>query len=100
MHKFCTKQFNVCSHASSSVPFNVSHQRLGHMSHNKMQVVPDIGLTLGEMKDFVCEICPKAKQHRLSFPNNKTLSDYVFQLLHVDTWRPYHTKTHTGHKYF
>ena len=51
----------VCSHVSSSVAFNVWHKRLGHMSCNKMQFVPDLGLTHGEMKGFVCEICPKAK---------------------------------------
>jgi len=65
-----------------------------------MQLVPYLGLTHGEIKDFVCDICPKAKQHRLPFPNSKTSSDCIFQLVHVDTWGPYHTKTHTRHRYF
>ena len=96
----CTKQSTVCSHVSSFVIFDVWHKRLGHMSCNKMQLVPNLGLVHGGMKGFVCDICPKAKQHRLPFPDSKTSSEYIFQLVHVDTWGPYHTKTHTGHRYF
>ena len=61
-------QFYRCNSASSSVHFSVWHQRLGHMSCNKMKVVPNLVLTDNEMKNFVCEVYPKAKQHRLPFP--------------------------------
>jgi len=65
-----------------------------------MQVVPDVCFSPDAIKYFVCEVCPKAKQHRLPFPHNKTSSDYIFQLLYVDTWGPYHTKTSAGHRHF
>ena len=65
-----------------------------------MKIVPDVRFSSDEMGSFICEICPKPRQPRLPFPNNKTVSTYAFQLLHVETWGPYHTKTHTGHMYF
>jgi len=85
---------------SGFVPFNVWHQRLGHMSCNKMRVVSEVDMPYDEMKSFVCEVCRKAKQTRLPFPHSKTSSTCAFQLIHIDTWGPYHTKTYTGHRYF
>jgi len=38
------------------------------MPCNKMKDVPELLLIDNEVKNFVCEVCPKAKQHRLSFP--------------------------------
>jgi len=52
------------------------------------------------MKNFVCEVCPKAKQHRLPFPIKNSTTAYSFELIDVDTWGPYNTKTHSGHRYF
>jgi len=34
----------------------------------------------------MCEICPKAKQHRLSFHVSDISSICIFELIHVDTW--------------
>ena len=65
-----------------------------------MQIVPDIVLASEEINNFVFEVCPKAKQSRLPFPHSKTISTHAFQLLHVDAWGLYHTKTYTGHRYF
>ena len=70
------------------------------MSCNKMKVVPDLVLTDNAMKNFVCEVCLKTKQHRLPFPVRQSVTSCAFKLVHVDTWGPYHTKTHTGHRYF
>ena len=78
-------QFSSCNHVFNMVSVKVWHQRLGHMSCNKMQIVSELGCTPDSIKDFLCEICPKAKQHRLPFPHSKTLSDHLFQLIHVDT---------------
>ena len=70
------------------------------MSCNKMQFVPGTSFPTAEIKDFICEVCPKAKQHRLPFPHSKTSTAHIFQLIHVDTWGPYHTKISAGHRYF
>ena len=46
-------QFPSCNHVFSLVSFKVWHQRLGHMSCNKMQVVSDFGCTPDGIKDFL-----------------------------------------------
>jgi hypothetical protein len=50
--------------------------------------------------DFVCNVCPSAKQKRLPFSNNNNLSSCPFDLVHVDIWGPYHVSTIEGYKYF
>ena len=47
-----------------------------------------------------CDICPRAKQHRLPFKSSSITSTQPFELVHVDTWGPYHVKTANGHRYF
>ena len=47
-----------------------------------------------------CDICPKARQHRLPFSVSISTSSHAFELVHVDTWGPYHARTHAGHRYF
>ena len=49
---------------------------------------------------FPCDICPKAKQHRLPFQLSTISTTSPFELVHVDTWGPYYTKTHARHRYF
>lgn len=41
-----------------------------------------------------------ARQQRLSFPHSAIKSTTPFQLVHVDTWGPYNTKTYDGFRYF
>lgn len=72
------KSFTSCN----SVNNIMWHQRLGHMSISRMHMLPFIS------KHFHlnhCDICPKSKQTRLSFPKaslSKTSS--LFELVHVD----------------
>lgn len=48
--------------------------------------VSDINIS---SSDFVpCEICPLAKQQRLSFPSSHTKIISVLELIHVDLWGP------------
>jgi len=76
------------------------HKRLGHMSLGKMSLVSQHAHFFNNTKNFVCEVCPKAKQHRLPFPTSHISTSQVFELLHIDTWGPYHTKTPVRHRYF
>ena len=96
-----TNKGDMCDVFAHSVQFTTWHNRLGHMSHSKMQSVSSFLKLQGNKTDFVCDICPKAKQHRLPFPVSSTItSTCIFELIHIDTWGPYHSKTHSGHKYF
>ena len=47
-----------------------------------------------------CDICPRARQQRLPFPLSTISTTSRFELVHVDTWGPYHTKTRVGHRFF
>lgn len=52
------------------------------------------------VKDHVCEICPLAKQKRLSFSHSSSMATSVFDLVHCDIWGPFTPKTVNGQKYF
>jgi len=80
--------------------FDIWHKRLGHMSVGKMSLVSQHAHFHNNARNFVCEICPQAKQHRLPFPTSHISTSHTFELLHIDTWGPYHTKTPAGHRYF
>jgi len=47
-----------------AVPFDVWHKRLGHVSDGKLFLVHNLDIAHNKMKHFVCDIYPKAKQHR------------------------------------
>ena len=92
--------FPNCPVVNAANTFDVWHHRLGHMSPNKMSFVSSYIQLQNNRKDFVCNVCPKAKQHRLPFPHSQISTLSIFDLIHVDTWGPYHTKTPAGHRYF
>jgi len=85
---------------ASFVDFAVGHQRMGHMSCNKMRKIFDFHVSQHHIKDFICEICPQEEQHRLPVPTSVITTLGIFKLIHVDTWGPYHTKTPRGHRLF
>ncbi|XP_019237780.1 PREDICTED: uncharacterized protein LOC109217935 [Nicotiana attenuata] len=76
------------------------HHRPGHVPFAQMKNIPSISSSLPAKQSFICPICPLARQPRLSFPNNSTHSTALFQLIHVDTWGPYHTQSYSGPRYF
>lgn len=52
------------------------------------------------MKHLHFTICPLAKQHRLSFPNNETKTSKIFGLIHCDIWGPHFAPSLDGLKFF
>lgn len=50
--------------------------------------------------EHVCDICPKARQTRLTFPISVIHSTKPFELIHIDTWGPYKPPTYNGFRYF
>uniref|UniRef100_A0A2N9FVF7 Integrase catalytic domain-containing protein n=1 Tax=Fagus sylvatica TaxID=28930 RepID=A0A2N9FVF7_FAGSY len=102
----CTA-FNKALYSLSSVKvhtdsFHTWHCRLGHPSRSRMSSLSHVMPTVSQdnSADFVCNICPLAKQKRLPFSNNNNLSSCPFDLVHVDIWGPYHVSTVEGYKYF
>lgn len=47
-----------------------------------------------------CQVCPMARQQRISFPISSIKTNYPFQMLHIDIWGPYHECTYNDFKYF
>ena len=66
----------------------------------KMSLAPDLGVVSSKKKHFVCNVGPQAKQHRLPFPTSCISTRSAFELIHVDSWGPYHIKTYGGNRYF
>ncbi|KAL3361593.1 hypothetical protein AABB24_014456 [Solanum stoloniferum] len=65
-----------------------------------MEQIPYLRENLNITTHNSCQICPVAKQSRLSFPTNTSKSFHVFQLLHIDFWGPYKVPTYDMKQYF
>ena len=87
---------------SLSVNSTTWHNRLGHPSAAKLQVLSDaLSLPSSSLSCHEhCSVCPLAKQKRLSFPFHNHKSDTPFALLHLDIWGPFSIEPVAGHKYF
>ena len=91
---------STCNNVSKQVSAEVWHRRVGHLPYKKLRNL-SLNISFKDVAhDMYCDICPKAGQQRLSFPVGTTSSSHIFALVHVDTWGPYHKKTHAGHRYF
>lgn len=89
-----------CFHSvSMSSDVHIWHHRLGHMSTSEFKYI-DCLASFHHSCPSVCHVCPRAKQHRLSFPLSSIKSSAIFELLHVDIWGPYHQHTHQGCRFF
>ena len=79
---------------------NLCHQRLGHPSFGPLQILTKINPAIYFDSKHVCEICPLAKQTRLSFPSSLISSKAPFDLRHCDIWGPHRINSHFGARYF
>ena len=71
------------------------HLRFGHLPFDKLyHVCSDV--SSHPNVDCFCQICPKAKQSKLSFPISVSTTSRCFELLHIDVWGPYKIHTHDG----
>ena len=89
-----------CNQLSKSISFDVWHRRMGHMPAQRMKLLSlDVKMPIHN-EHRPCDICPRARQHRLPFSSSFISSHSPFELVHIDTWGPYHTKTYSGHRFF
>jgi hypothetical protein len=51
------------------------------------------------LKSLECEICYFSKSSKFSFNNSTTRVTHVFELIHLNAWRPFDTSL-DGYKYF
>ena len=72
---------------STRVPSQSSsiwHARLGHPSDVKINTLCHVILSLQPSCKKDCQICPMAKLKRLPFPFHNKISNYAFDLVHMD----------------
>lgn len=78
---------------------DVWHYRLGHLSNTTLNILnkkfPDICIST----DFLCDICPRFNQKRLSFSKSISTTMHAFDLVHVDIWGPT-VLSLDGYRYF
>lgn len=60
------------------------HARLGHPSDLKLHALSHVIPSLQFSCNKDCQVCPMAKLKRLPFPFNNKISDYPFDLVHMD----------------
>ena len=99
-HNLSTVSNSFSAATSANTLPSLWHSRLGHPLDSRLQSLSHVFPFLKNSFNNACNICPLAKQKRLSFPFNNNLSTFAFDLLHMDVWGPYSTPTLDGYKYF
>lgn len=96
--KLCQHQHHSGSSKSQSVACTATttqillwHYRLGHVPSQVLKLLPFDDL---KMPDSPCDSCILAKQTRYKFHVSQSVSDSIFELVHMDLWGPYRHKTH------
>lgn len=88
---------NAAAHNSLSL----WHSRLGHPSYSSISPLKNTLLIADFANNSLpCNVCPLAKQKRLSFTCHNNRSKHLFDLIHADVWGPFSTISHAGHRYF
>lgn len=47
-------------------------------------------------KDKFCKVFPKANQQKLVFSKSNSISENLFNLIHIDIWRKFPKLTHNN----
>lgn len=87
---------NKATYVSVSEEAKLWHLRLGHLPFDKLKHIQPTCSVKDCINSSICQICPKAKQTRLCFPDSSIKSTCIFQMLHVDIWGPYRVSNHNG----
>ncbi|KAL5812533.1 hypothetical protein ACOSQ3_027483 [Xanthoceras sorbifolium] len=86
----------------NNISAHIWHNRLGHLSFKKLDSIKDkLQCDVSRLHRVEpCYICPLAKQRRLSFYSHNNLSKFPFDIVHCDTWGPYHTASRSRQWFF
>lgn len=68
--------------------------------NNEYQGMKSQVLLLMESLPTMCDICHKSRQKRLLFSISNSNEILIFDLVHLDIWGPFSTKSVHGYKYF
>ncbi|XP_062100880.1 uncharacterized protein LOC133806808 [Humulus lupulus] len=76
------------------------HKRLGHPSVKVLKFLPTVSSFDRSTNKKTCDICPRAKQHRDSFPLSENNASSLFELVDCDLWGSYRTPSSCGAQYY
>ena len=79
------------------------HERFGHISYQSLHNLTRMstGIPLLKIKPCACEICQKAHQSRLKFPQeSSSRASNVLELIHSNVCGPLPVTSHGGSRYF
>ncbi|XP_075109190.1 uncharacterized protein LOC142180981 [Nicotiana tabacum] len=91
---------SICNNADVNDMSFIWHLRLAQIPFANMKHISILSFSFAPRQLFPCSICPMARQTRLPFPDSSISITRPFQLIHIDTWEPYHTPTSSGSRYF
>ena len=92
--------FSFTSQITSTHEIDLWHWRLGHPSLGRLEHFSKTCPMVSFNKEYVCDICPKAKQTRKPFSISSIKSKIPFELIHCDVWDPFSTSSFSGAHYF
>ncbi|KAL0556045.1 hypothetical protein IC582_004550 [Cucumis melo] len=76
------------------------HFRLGHPNFTYMQYLFPYLFSKLDVSSLSCDVCIRAKQHRVSFPSQPYKPTQPFILVHSDVWGPSKVTTSSGKRWF
>lgn len=98
------KQRRSHSFLSKSDEQDLWHRRFGHVGQKKLSVLCSgnvvNGFGLRKVDNTQCETCLQGKQTRLPFPDSKTKTSSILELIHSDVCGPMRANSFGGSRYF
>ncbi|KAL0556125.1 hypothetical protein IC582_004635 [Cucumis melo] len=86
--------------STSEHDFMLWHFRLGHPNFTYMKYLfPHLFLKI-DVSSLSCDVCIRAKQHRVSFPSQPYKPTQPFTLIHSDVWGPSKVTTSSRKMWF
>ncbi|KAL8120516.1 hypothetical protein AgCh_017628 [Apium graveolens] len=75
------------------------HLRMGHLPISMLHHLSNVFDKPCRLHT-ICQVCPKAKHTRVSFPHSSIKTDVACSMVHLDVWGPYKELTRDNYKYF
>ncbi|XP_077215980.1 uncharacterized protein LOC143850645 [Tasmannia lanceolata] len=98
-HFFLPKQSESYSAALAS-SFDLWHKRMEHLSNNHLNFLAKYVSDISISHPTHYDVCPLAKQTRLTFPLSTISTVEQFQLIHCDIWGSYRVASLNDAHYF
>ena len=93
------KSTSPSAFSSTRVSRNLWHHRLGHPSHQILQLATSLSIHGTSKIDYVCIACQMGKRSRLPFQPSISISSFSLDLVHSDVWGYPPTSSFSGARF-